>query len=197
MAVAQVAESTTLHIKNMVCDRCIRVVREELEHLGLCVVEMQLGRVVVMTPEAGLDLDAVSRTLEANGFELLQDQQAQLVERIKTTILDLIHSGGLEELHLNYSDYISRQVGRSYSYLSALFSQVENLTIEKYLILQKIEKTKELLVYDELTLSEIAYRLGYSSPQYLSGQFKAVTGLTPTAFRSGKAKRRPLDHVTQ
>ncbi len=190
-------ESTTLHIKNMVCDRCIRVVREELEDLDLTVVEMQLGRAVVMTPEAGLDLDEVNRTLEADGFELLQDHQTQLVERIKTTILDLVHSGDLEELHFKYSYYISQKVGRSYSYLSTLFSQVENLTIEKYLILQKIEKTKELLIYDELTLSEIAYRLGYSSPQHLSGQFKAVTGLTPTAFRRGKGKRHPLDQVTQ
>lgn len=189
--------TTTLHIKNMVCDRCIRVVREELEGLGLTVADVQLGHAEVLSPATGLDLNAVSRTLEASGFKLLQDHQAQLVERIKTTILDLIHSGGLEELHLNYSDYISRQVGRSYSYLSTLFSQVENLTIEKYLILQKIEKTKELLVYDELTLTEIAYRLGYSSPQHLSGQFKAVTGLTPTAFRHGKAKRRPLDQVRQ
>ncbi len=179
----------------MVCDRCIRVVREELESLGLSVAEIQLGRAVVMTPETGLDLGAVSRTLETNGFELLHDHQAQLVDRIKTAILDLIHSDGLEELHFNYSYYISQQVGRSYSYLSSLFSQVENLTIEKYFILQKIEKVKELLIYDELTLSEIAYRLGYSSPQHLSGQFKAVTGLTPTAFRRGKAKRRPLDRV--
>ncbi len=188
-------ESTTLHIKNMVCDRCIRVVREELEGLGLTVADVQLGRAEVLPPATGLDLDAVRYTLETNGFELLQDRQAQLVDRIKTTIIDLIRSGGLEELHLNYSDYISRQVGRSYSYLSTLFSQVENLTIEKYLIIQKIEKTKELLIYDELTLSEISYRLGYSSPQHLSGQFKAVTGLTPTAFRRGKAKRRPLDQV--
>lgn len=181
----------------MVCDRCIRVVREELEGLGLTVADVQLGRAEVLPPATGLDLQAVSRTLETNGFELLQDLQAQLVDRIKTTILDLVHSDGLEELHFNYSYYISQKVGRSYSYLSALFSQVENLTIEKYFILQKIEKVKELLVYDELTLSEIAYRLGYSSPQHLSGQFKAVTGLTPTAFRSGKGKRRPLDQVAQ
>ncbi len=192
---ATVPESTTLHIKNMVCDRCIRVVREELEGLGLTVADVQLGRAEVLPPATGLDLSEVNRTLEANGFELLQDHQTQLVNRIKTTILDLIHSDGLEELHFNYSYYISQNIGRSYSYLSSLFSQVENLTIEKYFILQKIEKVKELLVYDELTLSEIAYRLGYSSSQHLSGQFKVVTGLTPTAFRHGKGKRRPLDQV--
>ncbi len=190
-------ESTVLYIKNMVCDRCIRVVREELEGLGLTVADVQLGRAEVLPPATGLDLEEVSQTLETNGFALLQDLQAQMVDRIKTSILDLIHSDGLEELHFNYSYYISQQVGRSYSYLSSLFSQVENLTIEKYFILLKIEKVKELLVYDELTLSEIAYRLGYSSPQHLSGQFKAVTGLTPTAFRRGKGKRRPLDQVRQ
>ena len=195
MAAAKV--TTTLHIKNMVCDRCIRVVREELERLGITVAAVQLGRAEVTAPEDGLDLAAVGRTLATNGFELLQNHQAQLVERIKTTILDLIHSGGLEELPFNYSHYIARRVGRSYNYLSTLFSQVENLTIEKFIILQKIEKTKELLIYDEFTLSEIAYRLGYSSSQHLSGQFKAVTGLTPTAFRRGKGKRRPLDQLTQ
>ncbi|MEE9466493.1 MAG: AraC family transcriptional regulator [Candidatus Neomarinimicrobiota bacterium] len=188
--------STTLHIKNMVCDRCVRVVREELEGIGFQVLDVRLGSADVQSSAESLDLEMVRDVLDASGFDLLHDRQAQLVSQIKAAILELVHGGGLEEMNRNFSDYLARNVGRSYSYLSKLFSDLEQITIEKYIILQKIEKVKELLVYDELSLSEIAYMLGYSSTQHLSGQFKTVTGLTPTAFRHDKAgRRRPLDRV--
>ena len=190
------SESTTLHIKNMVCDRCIRVVREELEGIGLQVLDVRLGHAEVQSSVETLDLEMVRGVLDASGFDLLHDRQAQLVSQIKAAIIELIQGGGLEEMKINFSDYLAHKVGRSYSYLSKLFSDLEQITIEKHIILQKIEKVKELLVYDELSLSEIAYRLGYSSTQHLSGQFKTVTGLTPSAFRQDKAgRRRPLDRV--
>ena len=186
----------TLHIKNMVCPRCERVVREELEKLGLEVRHVELGEAQVF-PKAGgeVEQEAVRVALEQAGFELLEDQKAKLVERIKTLIVDLIHHHP-EELRVNYSDYIAAQIDRDYHYLSQLFSSLENVTIEKYIILQKIEKVKELLVYGELTLSEIAYQLHYSSVAHLSNQFKQVTGFTPTEFKKLKShQRKGLDKI--
>jgi AraC-like DNA-binding protein len=189
-------ETTTVLIKNMVCDRCIKVVREELEKLNVTVLDVQLGKALVLEPPGGLDLSAVERVLQANGFELLVEKKAQLVEKIKTAIIDLIYSDRLESLHLNLSDFLTERIGKDYPYLSTLFSTMGGVTIEKYFILQKIERVKELLIYDELTLSEIAYKLGYSSVQHLSSQFKKVTGMTPTQFKKLRiAERRSLDQV--
>jgi len=184
-----------LHIKNMVCDRCIRVVKEELEKLGLVVKDVKLGRVIIGNPE-NIDIDQVAQVLQENDFELLVEKKARLVEKIKMLIIELVQSGDLEFMNINLSDYLSSKIGHDYAYLSGLFSAVESITIEKYFILQKIEKVKEYLVYDENTLSEISYRLGYSSVQHLSSQFKKVTGFTPTQFKRLKRRdRRSLDKV--
>ncbi|NOZ04177.1 MAG: helix-turn-helix transcriptional regulator [FCB group bacterium] len=180
----------------MVCDRCIRVVKEELEELGLIINDIQLGTVRVANTERSLDYDAIAKVLSENGFELLIGRRARLVEKIKTAIIELIHSDELENMNINLSGYITEKVGKDYPYLSNLFSSIESITIEKYFILQKIERVKELLVYDELSLSEIAYRLGYSSVQHLSNQFKKITGLTPSYFKTlKKIKRSSLDKV--
>lgn len=180
----------------MVCDRCIRVVREEMERLGLTVMDIHLGRLVLVEPEEGFPLERMETVLKQNGFELLVEKSAQLVEKIKTIIIELCQGKELEFMNINLSDYISGKIGRDYSYLSNLFSSVESITIEKYFILQKIEKVKELLIYNELSLSEIAYRLGYSSVQHLSSQFKKITGMTPSYFKkSKKLNRASLDQV--
>ncbi|MBK0404618.1 AraC family transcriptional regulator [Adhaeribacter sp. BT258] len=184
-------EEHHLAIKNMVCQRCVRVVKEELENLGLEVKVIELGEATV-TGNAGSE--QIKQVLAKAGFELLEDKKARQVEQIKNFIIQLIQEP--EARHLNYSDLIAEHVGKDYHYLSQLFSSSENVTIEKYIILQKIERVKEWLVYDELTLSEMAYKLGYSSVAHLSSQFKQVTGFTPTAFKKLKAhKRKPLDKV--
>jgi AraC-like DNA-binding protein len=180
----------------MVCDRCIRIVKEELEKIGLDVRSIKLGEVVI----AANDLPNVVRirsVLEKNGFELIDDKKVKIIEQIKTLIINLVHHGNSGKFPaINYSAYIAQEVGQDYRYLSGLFSSIENTTIEKYLILQKIERVKELLVYNEMTLSEIAYQMGYSSVQHLSNQFKKVTGFTASYFKTIKEnKRKPLDKV--
>ncbi len=187
-----------IYVKNMVCDRCIRVVKEEFEKIGLEVEDIKLGNVTIGNPEAIKDISVIEKMLIENGFEMMVDSKAQTIEKIKTEIIKLIQSDELEKLNINISDYISEKVGRDYPYLSHLFSSVESITIEKYFILQRIEKVKELLVYNELSLTEIAYRLGYGNVQYLSNQFKKITGLTPSHFKDLKKKhRKTLDHVVQ
>lgn len=186
----------TLHIKNMVCNRCIRVVTEELNMLGLQVKSVELGEAVIEDKFNEKNLDKISKVLTENGFELIDNRKGQLIDNIKTAIIELIHHQKEKSEHVNFSDYLSKEVGYDYSYLSNLFSSVEGTTIEKYIIHQKIEKAKELLVYDELTLSEISWQLGYSSVQHLSRQFKKITGLTPSHFKKVKENRRkPLDEV--
>ena len=188
--------ATTLHIKNMVCNRCIRVVTEELTNLGLHLKTVELGEAVVEDEPDDDKLKEIDKVLKENGFELIDDRKGQLIDHIKTVIIELIHYRKEMDEHINFSDFISKEVGYDYSYLSNLFSSVEGTTIEKYIIHQKIEKAKELLVYDELTLSEIAWQMGYSSVQHLSRQFKKVTGLTPSHFKKVKENRRkPLDEV--
>ena len=190
------APTHSLHIKNMVCNRCIRVVREELTNLGLSVQDVVLGRAVIASKRESYDQRAVAQVLAHSGFELLEDSSSQKVEQIKATIIALVQGDKLAELHVNISDYLAGALNHSYSYLSRLFSSVEGGTIERYVILQKIERAKELLVYDQLSLGNIAYRLGYSSIQHLSSQFKRVTGLTATHFRDiGYKRRLPLDQL--
>ncbi len=190
----QQAETSTLHIRNMVCNRCIKVVREELEKLGYDIRSITLGEVVVSgTP----DLARVRTMLEENGFELIEDQSKRTIERVKQAVLTLVRRDAEKDpVVLKTSEFIAREVGKDYHTLSSLFSSVENITLEQYVILQRIERAKELLKYGELTLSEISYKLGYSSVAHLSNQFKKVTGMTPTAFkRMVENMRRPLDKV--
>jgi AraC family transcriptional regulator len=188
---------TTLYIKNMVCNRCIRVVREEMERLGLTISRIDLGEVEV-TGKKHLDLDAIESILQENGFELIEDKRVKAIERVKVAILKFVHHDhSVSPMKMKFSRFIALELGQDYHTLSTLFSSVENVTVEQYVILQRIERVKELLKYDELTLSEIAYRMGYSSVQHLSNQFKKVTGLTPSYFKDLKKNvRKPIDQVT-
>lgn len=184
-----------LHIKNMVCNRCIMVVKSQLEQLGLSPVSVELGIVVMPDKITDEIHHAVKESLESLGFELIDDKKSQVIEQIKDAIINLVHYND-DELKVNLSDYLTDKFNRDYSTLSKLFSEVTNTTIEKYLIAQKIERAKELLVYGELSLNEIADKLNYSSAAYLSAQFKSVTGLTPSYFKKIKEnKRKPLDEV--
>jgi YesN/AraC family two-component response regulator len=185
----------TIFIKNMVCDRCILVVQNELEKLGLDAKNIKLGEVILSKEITSLEKENLSKTLEPLGFEIIDDKKSRIIEKIKNTIIDLVHHQD-SDVKTNLSDVLSDKLHHDYNYLSNLFSEVEGTTIEKYFITQKVEKVKELLVYDELSLSEIANRLNYSSVAYLSNQFKKVTGLTPSHFKQIKEdKRKPLDKV--
>ncbi|MCH6573983.1 MAG: AraC family transcriptional regulator [Bacteroidetes bacterium] len=187
----------TLHIKNMVCNRCIKVVREELEKLDYTIKKIELGEVVLTSDKKKFQLDKIKKSLEENGFELIDSRNANIIERVKILIIKLIHHNSTEnQSDINLHDEIINEAGLSYQYVSSLFSSMEGITIEKFIIHQKIEKVKELIVYDELILSEIAYRLGYSSVQHLSNQFKRITGLSPSYFKKLKSKKRkPLDRI--
>ncbi len=184
-----------LHIKNMVCARCIRSVRALFEKEGID-VSVELGVVTLEKALTEKQRTAIQEGLENEGFILLDDQKAKLVDKIKRTIIDLVHYSELDEMNKNLSSYLAEKLNKDYHSLSSLFSSVENTTIEQYFILQKIEKVKEWLVYNEYTLSEIAYKMGYSSVAHLSGQFKKVTGFTPSQFKQQKDhRRRPLDQL--
>lgn len=186
----------TLHIRNMVCNRCIMAVENLLNESGFKDFKVSLG-----SAELNEDLDenqkeTLSGKLQNLGFELIGDRKSQLIEAIKNIIIEKIHHDKEEERELNWSDLISSKLPYDYKYLSRLFSSVEGITIEQFIIHQKIEKAKELIVYNELTLSEIAWKLGYSSPAHLSSQFKSATGMTPRSFKqTGLEKRKPLDEV--
>lgn len=184
-----------LYIKNMVCNRCILVVRQELDKVGIQYKDVALGEVEADDETPKEQIHEFSSRLNALGFELLDNSRQQLIEKIKNAIIKHVHYNEDDNLH-NFSAILSEKLHRDYSYLSSLFSEVEGTTIEKYIINQKIEKVKELIIYDQLSLSEIAYKLGYSSVAHLSAQFKKVTGLTPSHFRQvGQNKRKPLDKI--
>lgn len=185
----------TLYIKNMVCNRCKMVVKSTLEKLGLHPVRVDLGEVELQEREIASVRDQLVQELQALGFMLLDDKKTRTIEKIKNLITDLVQHQD-NNLNLTLSEYLKEALHQDYNALSNLFSEVEGITIEKYYILQKIEKVKELLVYDELSLSEIASQLNYSSVAYLSNQFKKVTGLSPSHFRKiGPKKRKPLDEL--
>lgn len=189
-------DKRTLHIKNMVCKRCIKVVQDELENIGVEIDSIELGCVIVKEEIPENKLPAIRNLLYDNGFELIDDKKGRLIEKIKTIIIDDIHYSSQTDKQYNSSKFLAEKTGYDYSYISKLFSAVEGITIEKYIIRQKVEKVKELLVYDELSIKEIAFQLGYSSTQHLSNQFKKVTGLSPSHFKSLKIhKRKPLDEV--
>ncbi len=191
------ATPNKLYIKNMVCPRCIKVVGEELEKLNVKFSSISLGEVVTEKPKEKLPLKKISKALLENGFELIENSKSKLIENMKNTIISTIQQ--FEEIDLeriNFPQLLSKNIGKEYSYLSPLFSKTEGITIEHYIILQKIEKTKELIKYDELTLSEIAYKLGYSSVQHLSRQFKNTTGLTASQFKSNISNlRKSIDSI--
>lgn len=184
-----------MHIKNMVCNRCIMVVKSQLEKLGLQPISVDLGSASFPAEITEETYRRMKEALEPLGFELIDDRKSLLIEQIKNDIIELVHYND-NDLKVNLSGHLASKFGKDYSMLSKLFSEVTNTTIEKYLIAQKIERVKELLVYDELSLNEIADKLNYSSAAYLSAQFKSVTGLTPSHFKQVKEnKRKPLDEV--
>lgn len=184
-----------LYIKNMVCNRCKMVVKSEFDKLGYHTTAVELGEVEIKNELTEAEKLNLNSALQKFGFNLIDDKKSRLIERVKTLVVELVHYNN-NDLKTNLSDYISSLLNHDYNYISNLFSDVEGTTIEKYFIAQKIEKVKELLVYDELSLSEIAFKLNYSSVAYLSNQFKKVTGLSPSHFRNIKGnKRLPLDEV--
>ncbi|WP_295124373.1 AraC family transcriptional regulator [uncultured Chitinophaga sp.] len=187
---------THLNIKNMVCDRCIMVVRQQLDDTGITYKQVKLGDVELANTPSPEQMVQLRERLTGLGFELLDDRRGALIEKIKNIIIRLIHHNKGEEMNTKLSVVLAGELHMDYHYLSSQFSASEGITIEKYTIQQRIERAKELLVYDQLTLSEIADSLGYSSVQHLSQQFKKVTGLTPSQYKSGAGTPRiPLDKV--
>ena len=171
------------------------VVTDELIKFGVHPKSVELGEVEITEEINSEKKNELNKILQSFGFELIDDKKSKLIEKIKNTIVELVHYSD-DQLTTNFSEHISKKLHHDYNYMSNLFSEVEGITIEKYFIAQKIEKVKELLKYDELTLSEIADRLGYSSVAYLSNQFKKQTGLTPTFYKSLKQnKRKNLDDL--
>lgn len=181
-----------LGIKNMVCDHCIAAVRKALTDLGHDVISVELGRAEIGGELADEDMRQLSERLESLGFELIVSQEKGIVERIKHVMLEAVRRN--EPLEERLSDYLARMIGKDFRSLSRLFAESEGRTIERYHILLKTEYVKELLLDGELNISEIAYRLGYSSAAHLSRQFKEVTGMTPTEFRRS-GHRTALNNV--
>lgn len=173
----------------MVCTRCKMVVKSELEKLGVHFMNLELGEVDVMEDLTAEQLDILSAGLNKTGLELMNDKKSILVEKIKTTIIELVHYTD-EQIKTNLSDFLTSKLNYNYTYLANLFSEVKGTTIENFYLTHKIEKVKELLVYDELNLTEIADKLHYSSVAHLSNQFKKMTGLTPSHFKNLKLRRR-------
>lgn len=187
----------TINVKNMVCPRCITVVNEILEKIGLRPETVRLGQVSLTSELNKSQMESLDELLLHHGFERIDDKKAQTLEYIKTAVIDLIHHQDHFNLNINWSDYLSEKIGNDYQYLSSLFSSVAGITLEQYIIKQKIEKVKEYLIYKQLSVKEIAFKLGYSSVAHLSSQFKKVTGMTPSAFKQSHDldARRPLDRL--
>ena len=180
----------------MVCDRCVKVVREELQKLGYGIKSIELGKVELIKPHQ-INKNELQHSLAKEGFELLGDSKSRMINEIKGIIINHVHyhkdNNPPQE---NFSQILEKEIGRDYSYISTIFSTIEGRTIEKFIIQQKVEKVKELLKYGELTINEIAFELNYSSPQYLSNQFKQITGMRPSQFRNMlESGRKQLDKV--
>ena len=173
----------------MVCSRCKMAVESEFEKLGLPTVSVELGEVELENEITENQKETLLKNLQNLGFDLLDDKKSKTIEKIKNLIVDLVHHKN-NELKTNLSDYLVENLNQDYNSLSNLFSEIENTTIEKYFISQKIEKVKEMLIYNELSLSEIADLLNYSNVAHLSNQFKKITGFTPTSFKQSKDKKR-------
>ncbi len=187
---------TTIFIKNMVCDRCIMAVKQTLDKLDLPWSCVELGRAKVNVDEKDIDFELLDKELRNIGFELIRDKNQLLVERVKNLIVEYIHHNEGEQLKINFSDSLSDDLEKDYSHISSIFSKSENMTIEKFIILQKIERVKELVSYDELNFSEIAFKVNYSSVAHLSKQFKSVTGMTLSQYKAIRLKeRKRLDKV--
>lgn len=184
-----------LYIRNMVCSRCKMVVKNVFENMGISPIAVELGEVELKNDIQESEKQELLKNLRAIGFDLIDDRKSKSIDKIKTLIIDLVQNKN-NDLKSNLSDYLSQELHQDYNTLSNLFSEVENTTIEKYFMNQKIEKVKELIIYDELSLSEIAYFLNYSSVSHLSNQFKKVTGFSPTHFKNIKTiKRKQIEDL--
>ena len=184
-----------LFIKYMVSTRCKMVVKEELKKIGLHFIIVDLGEIEIMENISEEKRALLRKGLANSGLELMDDKKAILIEKIMNVIIEMVHYS--EEMpKVNYSDYISEKLHHDYTYLSNIFSEVKGMTIQQFIITHKIERAKELLLYDEYNLTEISYKLNYSSVAHLSNQFKKVTGLTPSHFKKLKEKRRnPIEEI--
>ncbi|HCQ13722.1 AraC family transcriptional regulator [Flavobacterium sp.] len=184
-----------LYIKYMVSTRCKMVVKDELKKMGIHFVMVDLGEVEIMENISDVKRAQLKAALLTSGLELMDDKRAVLIEKIKNVIIEMVHY--TDELpKVNYSDYISEKLNHDYTYLSNIFSEVKGITIQQFIIVHKIERAKELLLYDEMNLTEISYVLNYSSVAHLSNQFKKVTGLSPSHFKQLKDKRRcPIEEI--
>ncbi|HLP33695.1 MAG TPA: AraC family transcriptional regulator [Bacteroidia bacterium] len=184
-----------LYIKFMVSNRCIMAVKEELKKLGLHYIIVDLGEVEIMENLSPEKLQQLKAGLNSTGLDLMDDKKSILIEKVKNIITEMIHHSESTP-KTNYSDYISEKMNYDYTYLSNIFSEVKGITIQQFIIIHKIEKVKELLLYDELSLTEISYRLHYSSVAHLSNQFKKLTGLSPSQFKQLKNNRRiPIEEI--
>lgn len=187
-------KSVEITVKNMVCSRCIKVVREELSKKNIDYTHVDLGTIYFNHLISEKEKEILTRTLEKEGFTLVEDQEAKVIIQIKSLIIENIHHGKEKSADQIFSVFLTSNIGIEYSQMSKLFSEIEGKTIEHYTIQQRIERVKELLIYNELTLSQISYELNYSSPQHLSRQFKQITGLTPTDFKK-TGRRIKLDTI--
>ena len=178
-----------LYIKYMVSNRCKMAVKEELKKLGLHFIVVDLGEVEIMETITPDQREKLKISLFDSGLELMDDKRAVLIEKIKNIIIDMVHHSD-EMIKTNFSDYLSEKLNHDYTYLANLFSEVQGCTIEHFIINHKIERIKELIIYDELNITEIAWKMNYSSVAHLSNQFKKVTGLSPSHFKQLKDKRR-------
>lgn len=189
-------DKTTLHIKNMVCDRCEMVIETALSALGLDVHEVELGRAVVSRNGDSPTLQEIERELDRFNFGLIKDDDAILAEQVKTSLIQLIESGKLEHEDISISKYLAKKLMKSYATISRIFSKREEITIEKYFIRLKIEKAKELVQYNKLSFSEIAYQLGYKNLQHLSRQFRQITGMSMSDYQKlQNPERTSLDQI--
>lgn len=184
-----------IYIKNMVCNRCIMVVLGILRQAGAEIAHVSLGEVVLVKPLADDQLLRLTQELQLVGFDIIDDKRARIVEQVKNCVRELVHQKD-GDLKLKLSEYLSQNIHLDYAYMTSIFSESEGTTIEKYAISQKIERVKELLAYDDLSLNEIADKMHYSSAAHLSSQFKKVTGFTPSYYKQLSDKRRKsLDEV--
>lgn len=184
-----------IFIKNMVCPRCISTVKQLLTDLSIAYLNVQLGEVELKAQLNHTQKTELQKALRDQGFELLADPSAASIEKIKNHLILEIQRG--IPPHFSIQKFLSRLVFKDYSTLSKLFSEVEGITVEQYFILQRVERAKELLIYNEQTLQQVSIELGYSSSQHLSSQFKRVTGMTPTEFKKiGPSMRKPIDNIS-
>jgi AraC family transcriptional regulator len=180
----------------MVCDRCKMAVQQELDNAGISYSKIELGEVDLTSELSPDQFSKFSEKITKLGFEIIEDKTARIISSIKSAVIEYVRDPSPKVRKLKFSSYLADKLNKDYNSISNLFSELEGTTIEQYLIHQKIERVKELLVYDELNLSEVAHQLGYSSVQHLSNQFKKVTGLTPTHFKNlGEKRRTSLDKI--